>query len=41
MAGIPLRHGAFPPPFHPMNENPAARIDRDPERMRWLGRPGF
>ena len=29
MTGIPLRHGAFLPPFHPMNENTAACIERD------------
>ena len=38
---IPLRHGAFLPPFHPMNENPAACIDRDLELMQWLDRLGF
>ena len=31
---IPLRHGAFLPPFHPMNENPGACIERDLELMR-------
>lgn len=36
-----LRHGAFLPPFHPMNENPSACIDRDLELMRWLDRLGF
>jgi limonene 1,2-monooxygenase len=41
MAGIPLRHGAFLPPFHPMNENPAACIERDLELMQWLDRLGF
>ena len=40
MVGIPLRHGAFLPPFHPMNENPAACIERDLELMRWLDRLG-
>ena len=38
---IPLRHGVFLPPFHPMNENPAACIDRDLELMQWLDRLGF
>src|ERR1700710_1571119 len=38
---IPLRHGAFLPPFHPMNENPAACIERDLEWMQWLDRLGF
>ena len=41
MPGIPLRHGAFLPPFHPMNENPAACIERDLELMQWLDRLGF
>src|SRR5664279_3338296 len=41
MAGIPLRHGAFLPPFHPMNENPAACIERDLELMQWLDTLGF
>ena len=41
MAGIPLRHGAFLPPFHPMNENPAACIERDLELMQWLDKLGF
>jgi limonene 1,2-monooxygenase len=41
MANIPLRHGAFLPPFHPMNENPAACIERDLELMQWLDRLGF
>ena len=41
MSRIPLRHGAFLPPFHPMNENPTACIDRDLELMQWLDRLGF
>jgi limonene 1,2-monooxygenase len=41
MASIPLRHGIFLPPFHPMDENPAACIDRDLELMQWLDRLGF
>ncbi len=41
MSRIPLRHGAFLPPFHPMDENPAACIDRDLELMQWLDRLGF
>jgi limonene 1,2-monooxygenase len=36
-----LRHGAFLPPFHPMNENPSACIDRDLELMQWLDKLGF
>lgn len=38
---IPLRHGVFLPPFHPMNENPSACIERDLELMQWLDRLGF
>ena len=38
---IPLRHGVFLPPFHPMDENPAACMDRDLELMQWLDRLGF
>lgn len=41
MSTIPLRHGAFLPPFHPMNENPAACIERDLELMQWLDKLGF
>ncbi len=41
MPATPLRHGVFLPPFHPMNENPAACLDRDLELMQWLDRLGF
>ena len=41
MPSIPLRHGAFLPPFHPLNENPSACIERDLELMQWLDRLGF
>ena len=41
MPNVPLRHGAFLPPFHPMNENPAACIERDLELMQWLDKLGF
>jgi len=41
MSTIPLRHGVFLPPFHPMNENPAACMERDLELMQWLDRLGF
>jgi limonene 1,2-monooxygenase len=41
MPNIPLRHGVFLPPFHPMDENPAACLDRDLELMEWLDRLGF
>ena len=38
---ITLRHGIFLPPFHPMEENPTACLDRDLELMVWLDRLGF
>jgi limonene 1,2-monooxygenase len=41
MPSIPLRHGVFLPPFHPMNENPSGCIERDLELMQWLDRLGF
>ncbi len=41
MTQIHLRHGVFLPPFHPMDENPAACMDRDLELMQWLDRLGF
>src|SRR5689334_1264494 len=41
MSQIHLRHGVFLPPFHPMDENPAACMDRDLELMQWLDRLGF
>jgi limonene 1,2-monooxygenase len=41
MPSTPLRHGVFLPPFHPMNENPSACIERDLELMQWLDRLGF
>lgn len=41
MSQVHLRHGVFVPPFHPMDENPTACIDRDLELMQWLDRLGF
>src|SRR5437588_7208660 len=41
MTQIILRHGIFLPPFHPMEENPSACLDRDLELMAWLDRLGF
>ncbi|MBO0735135.1 MAG: LLM class flavin-dependent oxidoreductase [Alphaproteobacteria bacterium] len=41
MTQITLRHGIFLPPFHPMEENPTACLDRDLELMEWLDRLGF
>src|SRR5262249_59883734 len=41
MTQMTLRHGIFLPPFHPMEENPTACLDRDLELMVWLDRLGF
>src|ERR1700737_3831826 len=41
MTQIILRHGIFLPPFHPMEENPTACLDRDLELMVWLDRLCF
>jgi limonene 1,2-monooxygenase len=41
MTQLTLRHGIFLPPFHPMDENPAACLDRDLELMQWLDRLGY
>src|SRR5262252_9992618 len=41
MTQISLRHGIFLPPFHSMEENPTACLDRDLELMVWLDRLGF
>ena len=41
MSQITLRHGIFLPPFHPVEENPTACVDRDLELMVWLDRLGF
>lgn len=41
MTQIPLRHGVFLPPFHPMEENPTQCIERDLELMVWLDRLGY
>jgi len=41
MTQITLRHGIFLPPFHPVEENPTACLDRDLELMVWLDRLGF
>ena len=41
MTQIALRHGIFLPPFHPMEENPTACLDRDLELIVWLDRLGF
>ena len=39
MTQITLRHGIFLPPFHPIEENPTACLDRDLELMMWLPPP--
>lgn len=41
MSEVQLRHGIFLPPFHPMDENPTACLDRDLALMVWLDRLGF
>src|ERR1700719_158474 len=41
MTQITLRHGIFLPPFHPVEENPTACLDRDLDLMVWLDRLGF
>jgi limonene 1,2-monooxygenase len=41
MFQLPLRHGIFLPPFHPMEENPTQCIERDLELMGWLDKLGF
>ena len=41
MSQITLRHGIFLPPFHPMEENPTACLDRDLELIEWLDRLGY
>src|SRR5271169_2355464 len=41
MSLINLRHGIFLPPFHPMEENPTACLDRDLALMQWLDQLGF
>src|SRR5712671_1883573 len=41
MTQTTLRHGIFLPPFHPMEENPTACLDRDLELIVWLDRLGF
>jgi limonene 1,2-monooxygenase len=41
MPAIPLRHGVFLAPFHPVEENPTLAIRRDLELMEWLDRLGY
>src|SRR5207237_9308442 len=41
MTQITRGHGIFLPPFHPIEENPTACVDRDLELMAWLDRLGF
>ena len=41
MSPLNLRHGIFLPPFHPMEENPTACLDRDLELIEWLDRLGY
>src|SRR6201982_353020 len=41
MPQSPPRHVLFPPPFHPMEENPRAALDSDRDLMGLLDRLGF
>jgi limonene 1,2-monooxygenase len=41
MSAIPLRHGVFLAPFHPVEEDPTLAIHRDLELMEWLDRLGY
>jgi limonene 1,2-monooxygenase len=41
MTQITLRRGIFLPPFHPMEEDPTACLDRDLELVVWLDPLGF
>jgi limonene 1,2-monooxygenase len=41
MSTIPMRHGVFMAPLHPVDENPHLLIHRDLELMEWLDRLGF
>jgi limonene 1,2-monooxygenase len=41
MSAVPLRHGVFLAPFHPVEENPTLAIRRDLELMEWLDRLGY
>src|SRR3546814_14834061 len=38
LAQIPLRHGVFLAPFHAMDANPSACLERDLELMQWHDR---
>jgi limonene 1,2-monooxygenase len=41
MSAIPLRHGVFLAPFHPVEDDPTLAIQRDLELMEWLDRLGY
>ena len=41
MTDIPLRHGIFRAPFHPLDEDPTLAIQRDLELVEWLDRLGY
>jgi limonene 1,2-monooxygenase len=41
MSALPLRHGVFLAPFHPVEENPTLAIRRDLDLMEWLDRLGY
>ncbi|HYM32669.1 MAG TPA: LLM class flavin-dependent oxidoreductase [Candidatus Cybelea sp.] len=41
MTAIPLRHGIFLAPFHPVDEDPTQAIHRDLDLVQWLDRLGY
>ena len=41
MSKVPMRHGVFMAPLHPVDEDAHALIHRDLELMEWLDRLGF
>jgi len=41
MPAIPLRHGIFLAPFHPLDEDPTLCIRRDLELCEWLDKLGY
>src|SRR5271165_4162454 len=41
MSSIPLRHGIFLAPFHPIEEDPTLAIQRDLQLCAWLDKLGY
>ena len=41
MSNVPMRHGVFMAPLHPVDEDTNSLIHRDLELMEWLDRLGF